>query len=301
MRKIICIGESCLDIVFEGERPVGAVTGSRIINAAAMLARLGLAVEVVSEAGADPAGDRVVKFLAEAGADTRCIDRFTEGRTPLQLYTDATGGGVDVTRYADYGPADFDVVWPRVDDSCIVVYGGYYAIDSRTRARMARFLDNCRERGALMVYLPGFLPGRESRITRVMPAILDNLETAHLVVARGEDLRLIFGIDSDARCYADNIDFYCRSMVSVDPACRHISYFSGHDVTSVEIPADTCLSLHWNAGIVAGLVSGIVASDLRPADLDTPGADIRRDLLTAAVASARAAAASLTESWQRKV
>lgn len=85
MRKIICIGESCLDIVFEGERPVGAVTGSRIINAAAMLARLGLAVEVVSEAGADPAGDRVVKFLAEAGADTRCIDRFTEGRTPLQL------------------------------------------------------------------------------------------------------------------------------------------------------------------------------------------------------------------------
>jgi len=301
MRKIICIGECRLDIVFEGERPAGAVSGGRIVNAAAMLARRGLDVEVVSEAGADPAGDRVVSFLDGAGADTRCIDRFTEGRTPLQLYTDAPGGGVAVTRYEDYGGADFDVVWPRVDDETIVIFGGYCAVDSRCRARMSRFLDNCRERGALMVYLPGFLPQRESRITRVMPAILENLETAHLVVARDSDLKLIFGTDSDSRCYADHIDFYCRSMVSVDTARRRINCFSGREVTSACIPGDVCLSMQWRAGAVAGLAAALVDVGLHAADLDAPGAGVRETLVNAAADMAAVADRSLAEGWQRKI
>lgn len=301
MKKIICIGESCLDIVFEGGRPVGSVSGGRIVNAAAILAGLKLPVTVISEAATDPVGDSVVAFLRDAGADTSAIDRFTDGHTPLQLYTDSADGGVIVTRYQDYGTAAFDVIWPRVDDDTIVVFGGYYSIDARTRERLVPFLNNCLDRGALIVYLPGFLPQRESRITRVMPAILENLELAHLVIARNHDLRLIFGIDNEGKCYADHIDFYCRSMISVDPACRTISYFSGHEVTQSRIPEEICLSLHWNAGVVAGAVAEIYARDLRAADLDAPGVDLREAILASAANTARAAAASLTEDWQRKL
>lgn len=301
MKKIICIGECALDIVFEGDRPAGARPGGRIVNAAAMLARDSLPVVMCSEASADPVGDRVVNFLADAGVDISSVDRFTEGHTPLSIYTQAPDGTMSITRYEDYGESGFDIIWPRVDNDSIVVFGGYYAIDARMRPRMLPFLNHCAERGAVLVYLPGFPSGRESRITRVMPAILENLEIAHLVIARNEDLSLIFGLGDSEKCYADHVDFYCRSMISTDPQCRTINYFSGKQVTHAAIPENICLSLHWNAGTVAGVVAAIYEDNLTASDLDTPGPELRTRLLTAAVKSAAAAAASLTADWQRKL
>lgn len=301
MKKIICIGECALDIVFEGDNPAGAMPGGRIVNAAAMLARDSLPVVMCSEASADPVGDRVVRFLADAGVDISSVDRFTEGHTPVSVYTRNPDGTTAITRYEDYGSSGFDIIWPRVDDDCIVVFGGYYAIDARMRPRLLPFLNHCAERGAVLVYLPGFPSGRESRITRVMPAILENLEIAHLVIARNEDLSLIFGLGDAGKCYADHVDFYCRSMVSTDPACRTINYFSGKEVTHAAIPDSICLSLHWNAGVVAGVVAAIYEAGLKPADLDVPGPELRTRILTAAVKSASAAAAALTADWQRRL
>jgi len=283
MKKIICIGECSLDIVFDGDVPVGAIPGGRVVNAAAMLAREKFAVVMASEASADPVGDRVVAFLRDAGVDVSGVDRFTEGRTPLTVFTPGGDGEYRLTRYEDYPDECFDIVWPRVDDETIVVFGGYYAVDSRMRGRMTQFLNHCAEMGAVMVYIPGFLPGRESRITRVMPAILENLELAHVVVARNRDLKVIFGLESDERSYADHIDFYCRSMVNVDPVHRMINYFSGKEVTHADIPVSICESLMWNAGVVAGVVASIAEQGLRPEQLDAPAADVRERVLRAAV------------------
>lgn len=59
------------------------------------------------------------------------------------------------------------------------------------RARMVPLLDSAAERGAVMIYLPGFMPSQTPRITRVMPAILDNLERAHIVITDTEALTTI--------------------------------------------------------------------------------------------------------------
>ena len=303
MKKIICIGECALDIVFGGTQPVGAVTGGRIANAAAIMAREGLPVVMASEAARDPAGDMIVGFLEKAGVDVSSVDRFTEGHTPLWLYTDGPEGipAMTVTRYEDYGDTGFDIIWPRVDDDTIVLFGGFYSLAERTRCRMVPFLNHCAERGALMVYLPGFLSQRVSRITKVMPAILENLETAHMVIARNRDLELIFGIKPVESCYAEHVDFYCRSMVNIDPECRTINYFSGKEVTHAAIPESISLSLHWNAGVTAGVVSELFARDIRPDQLDTPDTALREAILEAAIRTAGKAAASLTADWQRKL
>ena len=55
------------------------------------------------------------------------------------------------------------------------MFGGYYAIDRRMRRRMLPLLQHAAERKALLVYLPGYLPQQEPRITRVMPSILENM------------------------------------------------------------------------------------------------------------------------------
>lgn len=276
---------------------MGAMPGGRIVNAAAMLARDTLPVVMASEAATDPVGDRVVRFLADAGVDTSSVDRFTEGHTPVTLFTGSGEMPRTMTRYESYPDRGFDIIWPRVDDDSIVVFGGYYALDSRMRQRMLPFLNHCVERGAIMVYLPGFMAQRESRITRVMPAILENLELAHIIIARNNDLKLLFGVDSDQKCYTDRVDFYCRSMVNVDPVCRTINYFSGKEVTHSEIPEKICTSLTWNAGVVAGVVASIYEQRLTPADLDAPGPELRETILRAAVMSASRAADAIDESW----
>lgn len=301
MKKIICIGECELNVVFEGAQPVGAMPGGRICAAAALMASDGLPVVMASEASSDPVGDIVVESLTSAGVDVSSLDRFTEGRTPVTLFTEDSDGTRHVTRYEDYNDESFDIVWPRVDKDCVVVFGGYYALDRRMRPRMLPFLNHCYESGATMVYVPGFMSNRESRITRVMPAILENLELAHIVIARAADLQLIFGLDTDDKAYSNHIDFYCRSMISVDIAHRHVSYFSGKEVSRLDIPEGISATMTWNAGVVAGVAAELFTAGISASSLDTPAAPLREQLLTAAAHSAEKAARGLTLDWQRKV
>lgn len=301
MKKIICIGECELNIVFDGPQPVGAMPGGRICAAASLMAAEGIPVVMASEASSDPVGDMVVSTLTAAGVDVSSLDRFTEGRTPVTLFTEDADGTRHVTRYEDYGEDSFDIVWPRVDDGCVVVFGGYYVLDRRMRGRMVPFLNHCAEVGATMVYVPGFMSNRESRITRVMPAILENLELAHIVIVRAADLQLIFGLDTDDKAYANHIDFYCRSMISVDIAHRCISYFSGKEVSRLDIPAGISATMTWNAGVVAGVASQLLTAEISKDALDTPDAPLREQLLTAAARAAEKAAKALNAEWQKKV
>ena len=85
MKKIICIGECSLNIVFDGAAPAGAIPGGRVAAAASLMAREGLPVVMASEASTDFVGDTIVKSLTDAGVDVSSVDRFTEGRSPLVL------------------------------------------------------------------------------------------------------------------------------------------------------------------------------------------------------------------------
>lgn len=301
MKKIICIGECSLNIVLEADgTPLGSMPGGRVANAAAILGRDKFNVLMASDAASDPVGDLVVKHLTDAGVDITAVDRFTEGLTPVNILINNVAGGSDtrLTRYENYPEECFDIIWPRIDEGDIIVFGGFYAIDKRMHPRLTRLLSHAAERKAIIIYLPGFLPQQEPRITRVMPEILENLEIANIVVVRSSDLKLIFGIDTSETCYHKHIDFYCRSLVAVEGACRQMAYYSGKNVTTVEIPEKTCEGLMWNAGAVAGIAAAVFDGGYTLADLEDPGEDIRREILTRAATCADAVARELKHDWQ---
>lgn len=311
MKRIICIGESSLNIIFGADaQPQGSMPGGRIINAAAILARESLPVVVASEMSSDSVGQSIFDFIRASGADTSSVDRFTEGRSPLNIFmpdtTAATPGALTMTRYEEYPEPDgeedeanqgFDIIWPRVDEDDVVLFGGYYAVDRRTRPAMSKFLEYCSERKAILVYLPGFPQSQEPRITRVMPQLLENLELADLVLTRSADLKTIFGTDVEKQGFEKHINFYCRSLVNIDAANAHISYFGGKEYSSADIPASVCRTLLWNAGAAAGVAKALFELG-RPHDVDAPEAAYREALLRQAVDSAAQAAKSMTESWQ---
>ncbi|MGM9845405.1 MAG: carbohydrate kinase family protein [Muribaculaceae bacterium] len=295
MKKIICIGECGLDIIFAGGAPVATTLSGRVAHVATLLARMDLPVLMASEAAADPVGDEVVGRLAAAGVDTAIIDRFVEGRTPVTIYTTDAAAPAVATRYEDYRDECFDIVWPRVDEADIIVVGDYYAIDPRMRRRMAQFLSHCAERKALVVYLPGYMMQQEPRITRVMPAILDNLEVADLVITRSADLKQVFGNGNATECYRDHIGFYSGSLINVDAAAGRVDYCSSGDVVSIDLDADATAAdtLARRSGMIAGIVRELHAMGVAHEGLDAISGGARRAIIESGLKAAAEAVAAV--------
>lgn len=307
-KKIICIGECALDIIFDHAGPAGSMAAGRIVNAAAILAREGMPVYLMGEAGSDPIGDMVMGGLKEAGINTDAVDRFTDGHTPVNIFTPAPvieglpvpeDALMQVTRYDNYPEEGFDVVWPRIDAGDIVVFGGYYALAPRTRARLVQLLSFLQEKKVIIVYLPGFLSVQEPRITRVMPAILENLEYADVVVTRNQDLHLIFGTPEAESCYSDHIDFYCRNLLNINPVNNDITYYSGQRIEKTGIESPAPRSMMWNAGALAGVLQALFNSGVTKDQLEDTSPELMKSVITRAAAMAHYIAASLKLAWQK--
>lgn len=257
----------------EGTVPVCARPGGRIPNAAASLAAIGRHVSMVGEAGRDRVGDMVVGFLDRHGVDTRSVDRFTEGLTPTSLLFTPSGYTVDYPGALD---GEMDVVWPRIDRDDILIFGGYYAIDPRVRRRLYEIVAYAREREAIIIYLPGFNPREVTRITKVMPAIFENLELADIAVTRPEDIKTIFGTDDTDHAWRDHLSFYLPAMLHADYAKGEVSLFTSSCLHASRTVHDNGVPrLDWDAAIVAGVAESLLREDILQRNI----ADIGQPLL----------------------
>ena len=63
MRKVIGIGETVLDIIFNDNQPIGAVPGGSSYNALISLGRSGVEAQFLGETGNDRVGDLRPDYL----------------------------------------------------------------------------------------------------------------------------------------------------------------------------------------------------------------------------------------------
>ncbi len=276
MRKIIAIGESVLDTLYHGTQPVKAMVGGRIANATASLGLTGVPVTFCSECCTDSVGDIIVDFFSDHLVNTASIDRFTEGSTQLSAIFLGTDGAPDkIVNYGVYPDADrFDVVWPRIDEGDIVLFGSLYAIDQPQRERVYELLSYAVERKALMVYLPGFQHGINFRITRVLTAILENLELSSVVVAHERDLADIFPGEDAEKAYHNHFEYYCPCFIYIG-ADGDVDAFVGKEKWRFKSPQPMAANwLGWQSGFTAGVIcallaKGITAGQMQTVDHDT--------------------------------
>ncbi len=265
-RKIIIIGESSLEVIFENDLPKDSFPGGVLLNAAAKLGDAGRQVNFVSEAANDHVGDIIVRFLESNGVEIRSIDRYTEGTTPVQLIFQGDGKESSV-RYGSYPQESFGVVWPRIDPDDIVVFGGYYSVNPRGHDRIYDIIKYASERHAIVIYVPNFDMNRVHRITRVMPAILENFESSNLVLTRTSDLRDIFGKDDAAKAFRDHVSFYSFNMVNFDASSETLKFFHRKSVEEAGAGPDAS-GRQWFAGVVAGIIDSIITNKVTSADID---------------------------------
>ena len=139
MRKAIAIGESILDTVFLDDRPTDSFVGGRIANAAASVGESGIPVEMVSECCNDHIGDIITGFLHRHHVGTGSVDRFTDGSTAASMiFHSSTDGGKKLVNFYNYPDDRFDVVWPRIDEDDVILFGSFYSIDIAMRETLLR-------------------------------------------------------------------------------------------------------------------------------------------------------------------
>ncbi len=272
MRKIIAIGESVLDTLFVGGRPVKSFVGGRVANAAASLARAGVQCTMVSECTTDRVGDIIIDYLTGCGVDVSSIDRYPDGATRLSaIFVD--GDVPQIVNYGAYPKERFDVVWPRIDEDDIVLIGSLYAVDLPQRERLLELLRHAIERKAIIAYLPGLQHGISFRITHVMPHLLENMELSQLVIATSDDIAKLFPGEDSEECFKNHISFYDNTFVYVDAAtCDITVYQNAHRYacpSSNRQPAKN--KLGWQSGLTAGILFQLLHDGHRLAHLPALG------------------------------
>lgn len=289
MRKIIAIGESVLDTLFVDAKPVRSFVGGRIACAAASLGSLGLNCVMLSECTTDAVGDIIIDYLDRHGVDTSLVDRYPDGATPFSAIF-PSGSGKQIVNYGVYPKTRFDIVWPRIDEDDIVLFGSLYAIDLPQRQRLYELLKYAVERRAILIYLPGFQHGIGYRLTKVMPHLLENLEISDIVIAHEQDIHDIFPGETGDEAYHGHIEFYCRNYVHLTRSLSMHMFSLGLELPA-ENPATENL-LGWQAGLTAGIISQLVGRSITREQLLALDKATWNDILINARQCAEQAAAS---------
>ena len=293
MRKIIAIGESILDTIYENHQPVRSFVGGRVSNAAAALGDLGLPVSMVSECCTDKVGDWVVDFFEKHNVNTKSIDRYTDGSTPFAAIFKAAGSPDKIVNYGEYPGNRFNVIWPRIDEDDILLFGSYYAIDEPQREKLYDLLSYAAERKAIVIYLPGFQHGTAFNLTKVMPSILENFEVSSIVIDHASDISTMFPNQDSDKVYNNHIKFYGPTYIHITPGtCATI--YKGVDKTEVPFACTSENHLGWQAGFIAGVIHQLIERGIHHGDIDGIAPATWQELMKSAFDFAACAAASST-------
>ena len=293
MRKIIAIGESILDTVYQDNKPVRSFIGGRVSNAAAALGDLGFPVSMVSECCTDKVGDWVVDFFEKHNVNTKSIDRYTDGSTPFAAIFKEDDESDKIVNYGVYPNNRFNVIWPRIDEDDILLFGSYYAIDLPQREKLYDLLSYAAERKAIVIYLPGFQHGTQFNFTKVMPCILENFEVSSIVIDHDKDINNMFTDQDSDKVYNNHIKFYGPTYIHITPDNSAIIY-KGISKTEVPFSCESDNHLGWQAGFIAGVIHQLIERDIKHGDIEFVEPDVWREMMTKAFDFAACCAANST-------
>lgn len=293
MRKIIAIGQSVLDTIYRDSQPKRCFMGGRIANAAAILGTMRHSVAMVSECCNDRVGDIIIDYLTRHHVDVNSIDRYTSGSTALSAIFDDAGAKPTLVNYGEYPKTRFDVVWPRIDEDDILLFGSLYAITEPQRTALFELVTYAVERKAIIIYLPGFQHGINFHIAHVMPAILENLEVSDLVIAHERDLRDVYPGETAQQAYTDHVEFYCDNYLHIHPGLNVTRFDKGGK--AYPHPAIGATSQHmlgWQAGFTAGVIHGLIKNRVTHQSIHQLDRSTWLDIVTGAQAIASCCANS---------
>jgi fructokinase len=258
MRKVIGIGETILDIIFQNNRPLVAVPGGSVFNGMVSLGRTGLDVSFISETGNDRVGKTILEFMEENNLTTQYVNVFPEGKSPVSLAYLDRENDAEYLFYKDYPKQRLDVVFPPIHEDDIVVFGSYFALNPVLRDRVVELLERAKEKKAIIYYDPNFRSTHKDKAMKLAPVIIENLEYATVVRGSKEDFENMYKLNNVDRIYKEKIQFYCPNFLytnGVEPvSLRTKTITKTYPVEQLETVSTIGAGDNFNAGLIYGLL-----------------------------------------------
>jgi fructokinase len=267
MRKIIGIGETVFDIIFENNQPIAAKPGGSVYNALISLGRMKQKAVFISEIGEDHIGNIIRDFLEENAVSTEYICTFDRGKTPLALAFLDENQKADYLFYKDY-PADrLDYIMPVINENDIILIGSFFALNPVLRERLVEILEFARVRKAIIYYDINFRKSHTHEVRHLMPAILDNFEFADIVKGSDEDFQNIYNEENPQQTYKEHIEFYSKNFIYTRGENGVVvfgkNFYKEYEAQKITPVSTIGAGDNFNAGIVYGLIKyGITREDL---------------------------------------
>lgn len=260
MRKIIGIGETILDIIFENGKPSAATPGGSVFNGLVSLSRMGLGNRIcfISETGNDRVGRTILSFMEENGMSTSHVNVFPDGKSPVSLAFLNADNDAEYVFYKDYPKQRLEVIFPDIYEDDIVIVGSYYALNPLLRDKIVTLLETARKRNAIIFYDPNFRSTHQGEAMKLTPTIIENYEYATLVRGSADDFFYLYGMRDADKIYEDKIKFYTPTFICTSGsgaiALRTPTVQKDYAATPVKAVSTVGAGDSFNAGLIYGLL-----------------------------------------------
>ncbi|MBR5166703.1 MAG: carbohydrate kinase [Salinivirgaceae bacterium] len=189
---IYTLGEIVLDIITQDFDNMRAKPGGSMLNTAITLGRLGMGVNHISYLSVDQNGRLILDFLAQNNVGANYIFLTDKVRTNLAFAHLDKQNKAHYTFYKDDLDDYKQMMFPNIHRNDVVIFGSFFALNSRAHDVLRRFLQKAKSSGALLIYDPNFRASDKPRLNELMPYIEDCVSIAHIVKASDEDVETIF-------------------------------------------------------------------------------------------------------------
>jgi fructokinase len=258
MRKVIGIGETILDLIFEREQPQRAVVGGSVLNGLVSLSSLGMPVVFISEVGDDRVGNMVCRFMEENGMTTDFVDRLHGHKSPVSLAFLGADKSAEYVFHTDYPEKRLQMPFPEIKADDIFVFGSFYALNPSYRDRFLEFVKEAKRQKAILYYDPNFRPSHKDEVDQLRDAVMENCDYATIVRGSDEDFYHLYGQTDMDKVYSDIIQPHCDCFITTHGA-DGVNLYTGNGRTHFESKKITPVSTigagdNFNAGVVYGLL-----------------------------------------------
>nr|WP_321374581.1 carbohydrate kinase [uncultured Bacteroides sp.] len=258
MRKVIGIGETILDIIFQNEQPSAAVPGGSVFNGIISLGRMNVDVCFISEIGNDRVGNIIKRFMEENNVKTDHINIFPDGKSPVSLAFLNEKNDAEYLFYKDYPKQRLDIAFPTINEDDILIFGSFYALNPVLRDKMTELLDYAKERKAIIYYDPNFRSTHKYEAMKLAPAIIENLEYADIVRGSDEDFINLYNLNDVDKIYKNKIQFYCPNFLCTEGnksiSLRSKQVSKEYTVEPIDAVSTIGAGDNFNAGIIYGIL-----------------------------------------------
>ncbi|MBN2175373.1 MAG: carbohydrate kinase [Bacteroidales bacterium] len=266
--KIITVGETVYDIIFNNNKPLHAKAGGAMLNSSVSLGRLGVPVVFISEFGKDRVGDSIKYFLEENNINTDFVYRYDNGMTALALAFLDENSNAHYTFYKLYPDERLKVQFPSISRNDIVLFGSFFAITSEVYEKLNIFVSDANFNGAIILYDPNFREPHLNDLPKVINLIEKNISQSDIIRGSDEDFRLIFNCKNADETF-EMVQSFGGSYLIFTVGSKNVEFRSPNLKFSSPVPKIKTKSTigagdSFNAGIIFSLYKNQIQKEQLP-------------------------------------